>query len=124
MAKSNSLKSAAIVLGGLAFGWLTIELALKPWLDKTRAAINNSDPTRDPDDADKSPPEAATLLSEAVSFLAKEVWDAKGNRRRLFFHSIPRRLVRQGLSMSDPGCVLSLPANLQFNLEKTDSTAC
>ncbi|CAA3006183.1 outer envelope membrane protein 7-like [Olea europaea var. sylvestris] len=62
MAKSNSLKSAAIVLGGLAFGWLAIEMALKPWLDKARAAINNSDPTHDPDDddaADKSPPEVS-----------------------------------------------------------------
>lgn len=53
MGKTNSsLKSSAIVLGALAFGWLTIELAFKPWLDKARSAISKSDPTRDPDDID------------------------------------------------------------------------
>ncbi|CAN4098194.1 unnamed protein product [Withania somnifera] len=50
MAKNNSLKSTAVVFGALAFGWLAIELAFKPWLDKARAAIDKSDPSRDPDD--------------------------------------------------------------------------
>lgn len=53
MAKSSSAKSAAIVFGALACGWLAIELALKPLLVKTRAAIDESDPNRDPDDTEK-----------------------------------------------------------------------
>ncbi|XP_060197764.1 outer envelope membrane protein 7-like [Lycium barbarum] len=63
MAKNNnSLKSTAVVFGALAFGWLAIELAFKPWLEKARAAIDKSDPTRDPDDDD----EAADQTSEAA----------------------------------------------------------
>ncbi|XAR61217.1 hypothetical protein NMG60_11034857 [Bertholletia excelsa] len=49
--KPNTLKSTAVVVGALAFGWLAIELALKPWLDKARSAMAKSDPTADPDDA-------------------------------------------------------------------------
>lgn len=55
MAKGESptpLKSVVVVFGALAFGWATIELAFKPWLDKARASMDKSDPTRDPDDAD------------------------------------------------------------------------
>lgn len=54
MAKQNSTKSAAIVFGALAFGWLAIEMALKPWLVKARSAMNDADP----DDADKPRPAA------------------------------------------------------------------
>ncbi|KAL7126594.1 hypothetical protein ABFS83_14G198700 [Erythranthe nasuta] len=43
MAKSSSAKSAGIVFGALAFGWLAIELALKPWLVKARSAMDDSD---------------------------------------------------------------------------------
>ncbi|KHN19881.1 hypothetical protein glysoja_033513 [Glycine soja] len=43
-------KEAAVVAGALAFAWLAIELALKPFLAKARASIDNSDPSRDPDD--------------------------------------------------------------------------
>ncbi|GAA0157083.1 hypothetical protein LIER_14422 [Lithospermum erythrorhizon] len=50
MAKSGSLKQAGVVFGALAFGWLAIELAFKPWLDKARAAMDKSDPAKDPDD--------------------------------------------------------------------------
>ncbi|KAK6937511.1 hypothetical protein RJ641_031019 [Dillenia turbinata] len=50
--KARSLKSAAVVFGALAFGWLAIEMALKPILDKARASMEKSDPTRDPDDVD------------------------------------------------------------------------
>ncbi|KAL3626097.1 hypothetical protein CASFOL_029646 [Castilleja foliolosa] len=63
MAKSSSAKSAAIVFGALAFGWVAIEMALKPWLTKARAAMDDSDPddaaiaakppSVDEDDADK-----------------------------------------------------------------------
>ncbi|KAK4376283.1 hypothetical protein RND71_006960 [Anisodus tanguticus] len=49
MGKNKSLKSTAVVFGALAFGWLAIELAFKPWLDKARAAMDKSDP--DDDDA-------------------------------------------------------------------------
>lgn len=59
MAKHNSLKSTAVVFGALAFGWLAIELAFKPWLDKARSAMDKSDPSRDPDD------DAADQSSEA-----------------------------------------------------------
>ncbi|KAF5206906.1 6.7 kDa chloroplast outer envelope membrane protein-like [Thalictrum thalictroides] len=48
-AKVNSLKSAIVVLGALAFGWLTIEIACKPFLEKAREEIEKSDPTHDPD---------------------------------------------------------------------------
>ena len=50
MGKSTATKQAVVVFGALAFGWLAIELAFKPFLDKFRAAIDKSDPTRDPDD--------------------------------------------------------------------------
>ncbi|PIN03061.1 hypothetical protein CDL12_21046 [Handroanthus impetiginosus] len=53
MAETSSAKSAAIVFGALAAGWLAIELAFKPWLQKVRSAMDKSDPARDPDDADK-----------------------------------------------------------------------
>ncbi|KAK4731917.1 hypothetical protein R3W88_024905 [Solanum pinnatisectum] len=52
MTKTNSLKSTAVVVGALACGWLAIELAFKPFLEKARAALNKSDPARDPDDED------------------------------------------------------------------------
>ncbi|KAK8573076.1 hypothetical protein V6N13_099891 [Hibiscus sabdariffa] len=42
---------AAVVVGALAFGWMAIEMAFKPLLDKVRAAIEKSDPNHDPDDA-------------------------------------------------------------------------
>ncbi|KAL6527642.1 hypothetical protein OROMI_029453 [Orobanche minor] len=44
MAKSSPAKSAAVLFGALACGWLAIELALKPWLVKARAAMDDSDP--------------------------------------------------------------------------------
>ncbi|XP_022771089.1 outer envelope membrane protein 7-like [Durio zibethinus] len=50
MGKSTTIKQAAVVFGALAFGWMAIEMALKPFLDKARAAMDKSDPDRDPDD--------------------------------------------------------------------------
>ena len=50
MGKSTAMKQAAVVFGALAFGWLAIEMAFKPFLDKARAAMDKSDPDRDPDD--------------------------------------------------------------------------
>ncbi|XP_057438786.1 outer envelope membrane protein 7 [Lotus japonicus] len=52
-------KEAVVVVGALAFAWLAIELALKPFLSKTRESIDKSDPTRDPDDDVPPPPAAA-----------------------------------------------------------------
>ncbi|KAG2697145.1 hypothetical protein I3760_07G091900 [Carya illinoinensis] len=50
MGKSKGTKQALVVFGALAFGWLAIELAFGPLLDKARAAMGKSDPTQDPDD--------------------------------------------------------------------------
>ncbi|EXB39353.1 hypothetical protein L484_025048 [Morus notabilis] len=50
MRKSTATKQAMVVLGALALGWMTIELAFKPFLDKARAAMDKSDPDRDRDD--------------------------------------------------------------------------
>ncbi|KAF3450183.1 hypothetical protein FNV43_RR06263 [Rhamnella rubrinervis] len=50
MGKTAVTKQAMVVLGALAFGWLAIELAFKPFLDKARSAMDKSDPARDPDD--------------------------------------------------------------------------
>ncbi|GKU86620.1 hypothetical protein SLEP1_g1122 [Rubroshorea leprosula] len=52
MGESRGMKQAAVVFGALALGWMAIELAFKPFLDKARAAMNKSDPSRDPDDVD------------------------------------------------------------------------
>ncbi|CAI0384976.1 unnamed protein product [Linum tenue] len=49
----QAVKQAAVVFGSLAFGWLAIEIAFKPFLDKARAAIAKSDPEHDPDDDEK-----------------------------------------------------------------------
>ncbi|OAY61684.1 outer envelope membrane protein 7-like [Manihot esculenta] len=47
---TKPMKQAMVVFGALAFGWLAIEMAFKPFLDKARAAMDKSDPNRDPDD--------------------------------------------------------------------------
>ncbi|ESQ45260.1 hypothetical protein EUTSA_v10010886mg [Eutrema salsugineum] len=52
MGKASGAKQAAVVVAALAFGWLAIEIAFKPFLDKFRSSIDNSDPSKDPDDAD------------------------------------------------------------------------
>ncbi|KAL5561655.1 hypothetical protein UlMin_031402 [Ulmus minor] len=63
MGKSEATKQAVVVFGALALGWLVIELAFKPFLNKARAAMDKSDPARDPDDAaavaDESPPKSS-----------------------------------------------------------------
>ncbi|CAK9323453.1 unnamed protein product [Citrullus colocynthis] len=48
--KPSGTKQAFFVFGAFAFGWLAIEMAFKPFLDKARSAMDNSDPARDPDD--------------------------------------------------------------------------
>ncbi|XP_047336672.1 outer envelope membrane protein 7 [Impatiens glandulifera] len=70
--KPNALKTTIVVLGALAAGWAAIELALKPWLDGARAAIDKSDPAVDPDEINKpaghdSPPEVAEAVEAATA---------------------------------------------------------
>ncbi|KAG6606428.1 Small nuclear ribonucleoprotein SmD1b, partial [Cucurbita argyrosperma subsp. sororia] len=48
--KQSDTKQAAIVFGALALGWLAIEMAFKPILDRVRSAMDNADPARDTDD--------------------------------------------------------------------------
>lgn len=65
MGKTSATKQAMFVFGALAFGWLAIELAFKPFLDKARSAMDKSDPARDPDDVvdgadDESTPKSST----------------------------------------------------------------
>ncbi|KAL5977477.1 hypothetical protein ACLOJK_021824 [Asimina triloba] len=46
-----ALTSAIIAIVGLALGWITIEIACKPCLEKGREAIDRSlDPNYDPDE--------------------------------------------------------------------------
>ncbi|XP_065864364.1 outer envelope membrane protein 7-like [Euphorbia lathyris] len=52
---SKPIKQAMVVLGALAFGWVAIEMAFKPFLDKARSAMDKSDPARDPDDLNDLP---------------------------------------------------------------------
>ncbi|KAM1057959.1 hypothetical protein ACFX13_031890 [Malus domestica] len=78
MGKASGAKQAAVVFGALAVGWLAIELAFKPFLDKARAAMNKSDPARaamnksdparDPDEDDAVKP-AYTAADEASGTL-------------------------------------------------------
>ncbi|KAL1199871.1 Outer envelope membrane protein 7 [Cardamine amara subsp. amara] len=50
MGKTSGTKQATIVVAALACGWLAIEIAFKPFLEKFRSSIDKSDPTKDPDD--------------------------------------------------------------------------
>ncbi|XP_043724369.1 outer envelope membrane protein 7-like [Telopea speciosissima] len=67
--KENSMKSAIVVAGALAFGWMTIELALKPFLKQARDAMDKSDATRDPDDEEPSgaPKSSLSTTTDDVS---------------------------------------------------------
>lgn len=51
--QAGSVKTAAVVLGALGLGWLAIEMAFKPFLDKARSAIKKSDPAHDPDEEEE-----------------------------------------------------------------------
>jgi len=66
-------KQAAVVFGALAFGWLAIEMAFKPFLDKARSAMDKSDPARDPDgDDDSADRKEKGSLSESGAFFSDE----------------------------------------------------
>ncbi|KDP21477.1 hypothetical protein JCGZ_21948 [Jatropha curcas] len=67
---TKPVKQAMVVFGALAFGWLAIEMAFKPILDRVRSAMDKSDPERDPDDVDdestrkQSPSTADDVISD------------------------------------------------------------
>ncbi|KAK7285375.1 hypothetical protein RJT34_20144 [Clitoria ternatea] len=65
-------KEAVVVAGALAFAWLAIELALKPFLNKARGSIEKSDPAHDPDDV----PPAAAADSKTAGDAGDNVGDA------------------------------------------------
>ncbi|XP_010316935.1 outer envelope membrane protein 7 [Solanum lycopersicum] len=47
----GALTTALIAIGGVVLGWITIEMACKPCLEKGREAIDqNLNPDYDPDD--------------------------------------------------------------------------
>ncbi|QCD97648.1 hypothetical protein DEO72_LG6g2359 [Vigna unguiculata] len=69
-------KEAVVVAGALAFAWLAIELALKPFLSKARDSVDKSDPARDPDDvpaADVPKPADDDLPDVSASQTASDV---------------------------------------------------
>ncbi|XP_068339733.1 outer envelope membrane protein 7-like [Pyrus communis] len=67
MGKASGAKQAAVVFGALAVGWLAIELAFKPFLDKARSAMNKSDPARDPDEDDAVTAAEATVKAAEIA---------------------------------------------------------
>ncbi|OMO77732.1 hypothetical protein CCACVL1_14853 [Corchorus capsularis] len=67
MGKSTSMKQAAVVFGALAFGWLAIEMAFKPFLDKARGSMDKSDPNHDPDDTDVHKDDSAREIDDDSS---------------------------------------------------------
>ncbi|CAH8388228.1 unnamed protein product [Eruca vesicaria subsp. sativa] len=68
MGKASGAKQATVVVAALAFGWLAIEIAFKPFLEKLRSSIDKSDPAKDPDDTDADASfAAATAASETSS---------------------------------------------------------
>ncbi|CAN0892587.1 Outer envelope membrane protein 7 [Linum grandiflorum] len=72
------VKQAAVVLGALAFGWLAIEIAFKPFLDKARSSMAKSDPDHDPDDDAADKPDSSsssTAVDAAVDAAADAVAD-------------------------------------------------
>ncbi|EXC29344.1 hypothetical protein L484_021652 [Morus notabilis] len=53
----GAITSAVIAIAGVVLGWITIEIACKPCLEKGREAIDRSlDPNYDPDDNDIQAP--------------------------------------------------------------------
>lgn len=75
--KEGSLKQAAIVMGALAFGWLAVEMAFKPWLSKARAAMDKSDPAHDPDGEVVAPDAPDTQAPDAPDTEAPDAPDTE-----------------------------------------------
>lgn len=58
--EGSALKTALVVLGGLALSWLTVDMAFKPYLDRIRGSIDRSDPNHDSDSDSDGPAAGAT----------------------------------------------------------------
>ncbi|KAK3020718.1 hypothetical protein RJ639_047229 [Escallonia herrerae] len=75
----GALTASLIAITGLALGWVAIEMACKPCLDKGREAIDRSlNPDYDPDDDDDiraplnpSTPSADENASDSTSTVVK-----------------------------------------------------
>ncbi|KAF3457191.1 hypothetical protein FNV43_RR01848 [Rhamnella rubrinervis] len=46
--KVNAMRSGVVVVGALAFGYLTLQLGFKPFLEKAQVSIDHSEPTPSP----------------------------------------------------------------------------
>ncbi|KAM1103978.1 hypothetical protein ACFX1X_012679 [Malus domestica] len=53
---SNAMRSGVVVLGALAFGYLTLQLGFRPFLERAQSAVDDFDP-------------ACTALRNCVSLL-------------------------------------------------------
>ncbi|KAG2727424.1 hypothetical protein I3843_01G152500 [Carya illinoinensis] len=47
-AKMNAIRSGIVVVGALAFGYLTLQLGFKPFLEKAQETLEKSDPPSPP----------------------------------------------------------------------------
>jgi hypothetical protein len=64
--EGSALKTAAIVAGGLALAWVTVETAFRPLMGRLRAAISSStDTARDPDQEEPPAPASAAEAEKA-----------------------------------------------------------
>ncbi|KAM6545372.1 hypothetical protein CsatB_026108 [Cannabis sativa] len=43
--KVNAMRSGVVVIGALAFGYLTLQLGFKPYLEKAQVTLDQSEPT-------------------------------------------------------------------------------
>ena len=66
------VKQAAVVLGALAFGWLAIEIAFKPFLDNARSSMAKSDPDHDPDDEGDKPDSSSSAAVDAALYVVAD----------------------------------------------------
>ncbi|XP_072951907.1 outer envelope membrane protein 7 [Typha angustifolia] len=56
----GAITTAVVAIAAVILGWITIEIACKPCLDKGREAIDRSlDPNYDPDSSLAAPPHSA-----------------------------------------------------------------
>ncbi|RZC66000.1 hypothetical protein C5167_009684 [Papaver somniferum] len=63
----GALTTSVIAIVGLVLGWITIEVACKPCLDKGREAIDRSlDPDYDPDDAVNTAPDNGNSTTSSI----------------------------------------------------------
>jgi hypothetical protein len=46
--KMNAIRSGIVVVGALGFGYLTLKLGFKPFLDNAQETLQKSDPSASP----------------------------------------------------------------------------